>query len=151
MLLSIVVRLCACTHSPSFFLVGRSTHNSEKGQMTQLLLENTSLFLCHQRTSRKESASDTEDIALPLHCMPYVSGNHSCQGSRVHTCSICCRDQLYCSLTCQVMQAKLDTVKKHMSGKRFEAAKGTLLTCTLARVPYTLSQSAIEKHHVCYS
>lgn len=31
--------------------------------------------------------------------------------------------QLYCSLTCQVMQAKLDTVKKHMSGKRFNAAK----------------------------
>ena len=27
------------------------------------------------------------------------------------------------------MQAKLDTVKKHMSGKRFEAAKGALLTC----------------------
>lgn len=34
-----------------------------------------------------------------------------------------CRDQLYCSLTCQVMHAKLETVKKHMTGKRFNAAK----------------------------
>ena len=51
--------------------------------MTQLLLENTSLFLCHQRTFRKESASDTEDIALPLalHALrfwqPQLSGQQS--------------------------------------------------------------------------
>lgn len=36
--------------------------------------------------------------------------------------------QLYCALTCQVMQAKLETVKKHMSGKRFAAAKAEFET-----------------------
>ncbi len=41
----------------------------------------------------------------------------------------CCRGQLYCALTCQVMQAKLETVKKHMSGKRFAAAKGAPSLC----------------------
>ncbi|DBA89088.1 hypothetical protein WJX77_002600 [Trebouxia sp. C0004] len=36
--------------------------------------------------------------------------------------------QLYCALTCQVMQAKLETVKKHMNGKRFAAAKAEFET-----------------------
>lgn len=48
--------------------------------------------------------------------------NHSLPASR-QALETFVKGQLYCSLTCQVMQAKLDTVKKHMSGKRFTAAK----------------------------
>ena len=38
-----------------------------------------------------------------------------------------CRDKLFCSLTCQVMNKTVDNVRKHMKGRRFIQAKGETL------------------------
>ncbi|DBB11468.1 TPA: hypothetical protein ACH3X3_006877 [Trebouxia sp. C0006] len=84
--------------------------------MKQQLYRNLSLFCCRQEISRRKRLS----------CQHCPSRNAS-----ILCCAImykCCRGQLYCALTCQVMQAKLETVKKHMSGKRFAAAKAEFET-----------------------
>lgn len=78
---------------------------------------NMSLFLRLPKTFRKHSYVG---VTVLFNATMSAFNEKFCCG---------CRGQLYCSLTCQVMQEKLDTVKKHMSGKRFAAAKGIKPPC----------------------
>ena len=78
-------------------------------------------FWCSQRTSRELKVATNYKSSCGLQRVDVPADTAAVLKHAV------CRDKLFCTLTCQVMNKTVDNVRKHMKGRRFIQAKGEQL------------------------